>query len=267
MGILNVTPDSFSDGGAYNTQEKALHKAEQMLIEGADIIDIGGESTRPGAASVATEEELQRTIPIISALRAHFPHIRLSIDTRHFEVAEQALLAGADIVNDIGGLGDPAMRKVCSKHPCGIILMHMQGTPSTMQVTPNYEDVVAEVRAFFEHRLKIAASEGICPERICLDPGIGFGKTCEHNLALIRHLSSLRVQNRPLMMALSRKRFMGELLNDPIIVKESPLPTVALSLLAAEKGADLHRVHDVAPLVQALTLRWAVKGDIDDCTV
>lgn len=260
MGILNVTPDSFSDGGAYNTLEKAMQRAEQMINEGADIIDVGGESTRPGSIPVAIEEELQRTIPIIRALRARFPSTRISIDTRHSEVAKQALQAGADIVNDIEGLGNPTMRKVCAEHPCGIILMHMQGSPATMQENPDYRNVVEEVRSFFENRLKLATSEGISADRICLDPGIGFGKTCEHNLVLIRHLSALRVQELPLMMALSRKRFMGELLNDPCAAKESPLPTVALSLLSAENGADLHRVHDVAPLFQALTLRQAVKG-------
>lgn len=258
MGILNVTPDSFSDGGLHHSVDAALHHAACMVQEGAHIIDIGGESTRPGASPVSEKEELRRTAPVVRALRQQFPALRISIDTRHAAVAAAALEAGADIVNDISGLEDADMRRICAEAGCGVILMHMQGTPATMQQHPHYTDVVAEVRAFFEQRISLAEESGIDPQRICLDPGIGFGKNTQHNLALIRQLEELRVQNLPLMMALSRKRFMGELLQDPVLPKESPLPTVAMSLLAAERGADLHRVHDVAALQQALALRNAL---------
>lgn len=258
MGILNVTPDSFSDGGLHADVESALAHARQMLAEGADMIDVGGESTRPGSAEVPVQEEMRRVLPVIEALRAEFPAARLSIDTRHAEVARATLQAGVDVVNDITGLASPEMRKVCAEMPCGVVLMHMQGEPRTMQQKPEYSDVVAEVRAFFENQLSQAAADGIEMQRLCLDPGIGFGKTVEHNLCLIRELDSLRVMNRPLLMALSRKRFMGTLLQDSDLPKISPLPTVVMSLLAADRGADLHRVHDVAELRQALTLRAAL---------
>lgn len=258
MGILNVTPDSFSDGGLHADVESALAHARQMLAAGADMIDVGGESTRPGSAEVPVQEEMRRVLPVIEALRAEFPAARLSIDTRHAEVARAALQAGVDVVNDITGLASPEMRKVCAEMPCGVVLMHMQGEPRTMQQKPQYSDVVAEVRAFFENQLAQAAADGIEMQRLCLDPGIGFGKTVEHNLCLIRELDSLRVMNRPLLMALSRKRFMGALLQDSGLPKISPLPTVVMSLLAADRGADLHRVHDVAELRQALTLRAAL---------
>ncbi len=260
MGILNVTPDSFSDGGQHTTITAAIEHARRMLQDGAHIIDIGGESTRPGATPVDAAEEERRTVPVIASLRQEFPHALLSIDTRTTSVAAAALAAGADIINDITGLASAEMRTLCAAHPCGIILMHMQGTPQTMQIAPTYTDVVAEVRAFFEQRLAMAQAAGISPERICLDPGIGFGKTTEHNLALIRHLSALRVANRPLLMALSRKRFLGDILNTPELAKNSPLPTVSMSLLAAQNGANLHRVHDVAPLHQALTLLHSLKN-------
>lgn len=258
MGILNVTPDSFSDGGRYSQVDVAVEHARHMLAAGADMIDIGGESTRPGAAEVAVQEELRRVVPVVQALRAEFPHARLSVDTRHAAVAREALLTGADVVNDITGLADPAMRQVCAELPCGVIIMHMQGTPGTMQNAPHYEDVVAEVRAFFELRVADAVASGIALERICLDPGIGFGKTVEHNVSLIRELESLRVHNLPMLMALSRKRFMGALLGDAELPRVSALPTVVMSLQAADRGADMHRVHDVAELCHALRLRRAM---------
>ena len=259
MGILNVTPDSFSDGGRYAAQEAALAHARRMIAEGAHIIDIGGESTRPGSQEIDTEEELRRTIPTITTLRAEQPGILISIDTRHAPVAAAALAAGADIVNDITALASPAMRELCAARPCGIILMHMQGTPATMQLRPQYGDVVSEVRAFFEQRVQLAEQAGISPARLCLDPGIGFGKTTAHNLSLISHLEELRVRNLPLLMALSRKRFLGELLGDSELPKLTPLPTVTMSLMAADRGADLHRVHDIAPLRQALTLHHSLQ--------
>lgn len=260
MGVLNVTPDSFSDGGLRVTVPAALEHARKLHEAGADIIDIGGESTRPGAQEVAVDEELRRVVPVIESIRAEFPTMRLSIDTRHAEVARAALLAGADVVNDITGLADPAMRRVCAGHPCGVVLMHMQGEPGTMQQCPQYTDVVAEVRAFFEQRVQLALDSGIALNRICLDPGIGFGKTTQHNLALIAGLESLRVHNLPMLMALSRKRFLGELVGDAAMARTSPLPTVAMSLQAADRGADMHRVHDVVELLAALRLRAAVAG-------
>lgn len=254
MGILNVTPDSFSDGGLFTDPAAALAQADLLVRGGAHIIDIGGESTRPGAQEVAVEEELRRTIPVVSALHAAFPHLLISIDTRHATVAAAALDAGACIINDISGLASAEMRDLCAARPCGIVLMHMQGDPATMQLRPHYSDVVAEVRAFFAQQVRLAEQVGIDPSRICLDPGIGFGKTTAHNLALITHLSELRVRDLPLLMALSRKRFLGELFADAALPRSSPLPTVAASLLAAAQGADLHRVHDPAPLVHALNL-------------
>ncbi len=258
MGILNVTPDSFSDGGQHNTLETALTHARRMVAEGAHLIDIGGESTRPGSMETSIEEEERRTLPVIRALRAEFPQLRLSIDTRHAAVAAKALEAGVDIINDITGLADPAMRELCAAQPCGIVLMHMLGEPRTMQQNPQYTDVVAEVRAFFEERVALAEAAGIAPARICLDPGIGFGKNVQHNLALVQHLEETRVRDLPMLMALSRKRFMGAVLNGgtPAPVQDA-LPTVVMSLLSADRGADLHRVHDVTTLRDALRLRAA----------
>ncbi len=260
VGILNVTPDSFSDGGRYDCPERALQHARRLCAEGADMIDIGGESTRPGAQEVDEQEERRRTEPVIRALRREFPDVRISIDTRHVSVARAALEAGADVVNDITGLQDPAMRALCAENPCGIILMHMQGEPRTMQDKPHYENVVEEVRDFFLQRVRLAEDAGIDPARLCLDPGIGFGKELCHNLALIRHLEETRVRNLPLLMALSRKRFMGAILGNAEAPRVSPLPTVVMSLLSAGFGADLHRVHEVAPLRQALRLRSAALG-------
>ena len=257
MGILNVTPDSFSDGGQHFGTKAALAHALRMLDEGADLIDIGGESTRPGADAVSPSEEADRVLPVIEALRRERPDARISVDTRHPAVARAALKSGADIVNDITGLASPDMRRVCAELPCGVILMHMQGEPKTMQQNPHYTDVVAEVREFFVARVQAAEQDGIARNRICLDPGIGFGKNVQHNLLLIRHLEQTRVHDLPMLMALSRKRFMGAILEDPQTPKISPLPTVVMSLLAADAGAELHRVHDVAPLVQALRLRHA----------
>ena len=257
MGILNVTPDSFSDGGQHFGTKAALAHALRMLNEGADLIDIGGESTRPGADAVSPSEEADRVLPVIEALRRERPDARISVDTRHPAVARAALKSGADIVNDIAGLASPDMRRVCAELPCGVILMHMQGEPKTMQQNPHYTDVVAEVRDFFTARVQAAEQDGIARNRICLDPGIGFGKNVQHNLLLIRHLEQTRVHDLPMLMALSRKRFMGAILEDPQTPKISPLPTVVMSLLAADAGAELHRVHDVAPLVQALRLRHA----------
>ncbi len=262
MGILNTTPDSFSDGGCFLSLESALCQAAKLVEEGADIIDIGGESTRPGATPTSLEEEHARTIPVMEALRTRYPQLRLSIDTRHPSIAEAALAAGADIVNDVSGLCDPKMRQICAKSGCGIILMHMRGEPKTMQQSPHYQDVVAELRSFFKQRIGKAVEAGITLSQICIDPGIGFGKSLEHNIAILRKLGQIRptgdeYQGIPIMMALSRKRFMGEILQDPEAGRGT-IPTLTMSLLSAERGAELHRVHEVAPLKMALRLREGI---------
>ena len=248
MGILNVTPDSFSDGGTHADPAAALAHAAALAEQGADVIDVGGESTRPGAQEVPPAEEAARVLPVLRAIRRELPRIRLSIDTRHAEVARAALDAGADIVNDITGLRAPGMLELCAQSNCGIVLMHMQGEPATMQDNPQYTDVVSQVRAFFEERVQAAERVGIDPQRICLDPGFGFGKTAAHNMQLLEHLGELRVRNLPLMSALSRKRFLKEYFGD----RTDPQSTVAASLLASAHGADIHRVHDVLALKRAL---------------
>lgn len=255
MGILNTTPDSFSDGGQHDSPKAALAHADKLLADGAHIIDIGGESTRPGAIPTHIATEIQRTIPVIAALRRRYPSLLLSIDTRHPEVAEAALNAGADIINDITALRHPEMIRLCIERPCGIILMHNLPFEAPL---PAPELMPGLIRQFFEERLSTLASAGITSNRICLDPGIGFGKRAEHTVEIIRHLEQIRVDNRPILMALSRKRFIGQLLYgkpDPVC---TPLPTVILSLLSAEHGADMHRVHDVAALRDALTLKQAI---------
>ncbi len=255
MGIVNTTPDSFSDGGRYQNVDAAVMHAEELIHQGAIIIDIGGESTRPGAQEVSIDEELARTIPVIESLRDNFHGTLISIDTQHVEVARAALEAGVDIINDITGLADPQMRELCAQYGCGVILMHMQGEPQTMQKSPHYEDVIREIREFFIQRVRLAEAAGIKRNSICLDAGIGFGKTLEHNLEIIAKLDQLRPSpEMPLIMALSRKRMLSTILHD-MQKGRSPLATVSMSLMAAERGADLHRVHDVAEMHQALELR------------
>jgi len=259
MGILNVTPDSFSDGGVHFDIASALRHARQMIAEGAELIDVGGESTRPGAASVAAKEEIARTVPVITALRAEWDGL-ISIDTCKAAVAEAALVAGADIVNDVSGLlADPEMAGVCAAHSCGVVVMHMQGIPRTMQTAPHYVDVVAEVSAFFEERLTTLAAAGIDPAALCFDPGIGFGKTVAHNLALLRALGELSVAGRPLLLGVSRKSFIGRIL----VTKDFDArewPTVAITANAREKGVMLHRTHSVRPNLEALRMTEAILG-------
>lgn len=247
MGILNVTPDSSSDGGQYLEPRAALTRARQMLAQGAAILDVGGESTRPGAEEVSVDEELRRTQPVVRLLRDQLPNAVISIDTRHVEVARAALDAGVDIVNDIGGLGDPAMRELCASAGCGVVLMHMQGTPTTMQLNPTYGDVVTEVRDFLRQRVELASGAGVDPRCICLDPGIGFGKTTQHNLLLIDALETLRYRNLPILIGLSRKRFLKE------VMPGDAQATVKMSLRAAAHGAQVHRVHEVGLLYAALS--------------
>lgn len=257
MGILNVTPDSCSDGGCFDGIEAALHHARQMVAEGAAIIDIGGESTRPGADPVAARDEIARTAPVIEALRREWNGL-ISIDTSKASVAAAALEAGADIINDVTGLrADPLMTELCVKSGCGVVVMHMQGTPRTMQQAPAYQDVIAEVRAFFEERLKTLTAAGIQQEALCFDPGIGFGKNLDHNLTLLKALDKLSPATRPLLLGISRKSFIGSLIGEPDITLRD-WPTVAITANAREQGVMLHRVHEVKPNLQALRMIEAI---------
>lgn len=253
MGILNVTPDSFSDGGQFWEKEQALAHADQMIKQGALMIDIGGESSRPGALPVSEEEELSRVIPVVKALRMSFPHILISVDTVKVAVAAAALSQGAHIINDIEGFSHPAMRALIATSDCGLIVMHKKGTPATMQEAPTYTNVIHELNNFFQQQYNILTREGVDPRRICFDPGIGFGKTSEHNVEILQHLSSLETQGCALMMALSRKRFLGTLLNNPQAGK-TPLATAVATVMAHQQGARIHRVHDVEACYQALLL-------------
>ena len=260
MGILNVTPDSFSDGGKHADLTRALAHADQMIAEGAEIIDIGGESTRPGALPVSAEEEIERTEPVVAALRAKWDGL-ISIDTSKAAVARVALAAGADIVNDVSGLRqDPVLAEVCAASGCGVIVMHMLGEPRTMQVQPQYTEVVAEVRGFFMERLASLTAVGIAADALCFDPGIGFGKSLEHNLTLLRRLEDLEVCGRPLMLGVSRKSFMGQVLGiESPALRESP--TVAITAFARQHNVLLHRVHDVGPNLQALRMIESLLGE------
>ncbi len=260
MGILNVTPDSFSDGGEHCGIESALIHARRMIAEGAEMIDIGGESTRPGALPVDADEETRRTVPVIAALRAEWNGL-ISIDTMKASVAHAALGAGADIVNDVSGLtADPEMAALCVACKCGVVVMHRQGDSQTMQRAPRYDDVVSEVRAFFQERLTSLTSAGIDPDAVCFDPGIGFGKTQEHNLALIRALDGISTGGRPVMLGVSRKSFIGKLLGtDDLGARE--WPTVAITAYAREKGVMLHRVHSVRANREALRMTEAIRGE------
>lgn len=259
MGILNVTPDSFSDGGAYSGVEAALVHARRMIAEGAELIDIGGESTRPGAAPVSASEEIARTAPVIAALRVEWDGL-ISIDTSKAAVAEAALAAGADIVNDVTGLfGDAEMPELCASSACGVVVMHMQGTPRTMQEAPHYRDVVAEVSAFFAERLATLTAAGINPAALCFDPGIGFGKSLAHHLALLRAVGEISAGGRPILLGVSRKSFIGKILGtDDLAARE--WPTVALTAHAREQGVMLHRVHSVRANCEALRMVEAILG-------
>lgn len=260
MGILNVTPDSFSDGGKFDTPDYALAHARQMISEGASIIDVGGESTRPGADPVSAEEEIRRTIPVIRSLRAGWDGL-ISIDTTKASVARAALDAGADIVNDVSGLTiDPEMAHVCAASACGIVVMHMQGRPTGMQDAPAYSDVVAEVAAFFHERHETLTHLGIDPERICFDPGIGFGKTLEHNLTLLRNPDSLPPAGRPILLGISRKSFLAKI-TPAAESQDRDAPTAALTALARSRGIMLHRVHNVKSNLAALRVAEKLLGD------
>ena len=259
MGILNTTPDSFSDGGEFQNVEQAVRHALAMESEGAAILDVGGESTRPGAAEVAGTEELARVLPVIEALAGQRqPGTLISVDTSKARVAAAAVAAGADIINDVTGLlGDMRMLDIAAGCDAGLVIMHMKGTPRTMQAAPEYGDVVAEVRAFFEESLSRCERAGIDAERVCLDPGIGFGKTLDHNLDLLRGLGDLRVGDRPLLIGVSRKSFIGKLLGSEAIADRS-WATVALTAHARELGVEIHRVHEVRANFEAVRMAEAI---------
>jgi dihydropteroate synthase len=258
MGIVNVTPDSFFDGGVNFAADEAIASARRMVDEGAAIVDIGGESTRPGAAPVSLEEELDRVLPVLDAVAAELP---VSIDTAKAEVARRAIARGAELVNDVTALGgDPGMAEAVAESGAYVCLMHMQGEPRTMQASPTYEDVVAEVAAFLEERMRFAVAAGILEERICLDPGIGFGKTVEHNFELVRRLDELTALGRPLVVGFSRKSSLGRILGDPDATTGPLSASIAAAVAAYERGATILRVHDVREHVEALAAVRAVAG-------
>jgi len=257
MGVVNVTPDSFSDGGLYLDPGAAIRHGEELTEAGAAILDVGGESTRPGAEEVPVEEELRRVGPVIEGLAGG--EATISIDTSKAAVAEAALDAGAEIVNDVTALrGDPEMAALCADRGVTVVLMHMLGTPRTMQEEARYEDVVDDVKAFLAGRVEAAAAAGVREERIWLDPGIGFGKTAAHNLELLWRLSKLRELGRPLVVGTSRKSFIGKV--DGSEAGERLGGTIASSVLAAAEGAEVLRVHDVAEVGQAMTVAGAILG-------
>lgn len=261
MGILNVTPDSFSDGGRYTTVEKAVEHARAMLSDGADILDIGGESTRPGSNPVSVEEELQRVIPVIEAL-CETPDVVVSIDTTKAVVAEKAVSAGARIINDVSALtSDPAMAGVAGSTGAGVVLMHMLGAPRTMQQGPAYDDVVRDIAGYMETRISNLAESGLELESIAVDPGIGFGKNLEHNLRLIGAIREFGISGRPVVMGLSRKSFLGKITGRE--VDERLAGSIAALAYCVLNGADVMRVHDVRESRDAIKVLAAIR-DIGD---
>ena len=257
MGVLNVTPDSFSDGGEFFASEKAIEHGLAMAAKGADIIDVGGESTRPGSEPVAADEQLRRVIAVIENLRAK-TEVPISIDTSKAEVARAAIKAGASIVNDVtGGRGDERMLPVVAETKSAFIIMHMQGTPRTMQLRPRYTDVVEEISEFFRQQYACAIGLNIDSMAIAFDPGIGFGKTLEHNLELLARLEQLRAHDRPLVVGVSRKSFLGKLVGSPNI-GDRLVPGLALTSLLRGRGADVFRVHDVKENLHALRVTEAI---------
>ena len=257
MGVINVTPDSFSDGGLYMDPVAAIDHGRELVLAGAEVLDIGGESTRPGASEVSVEEELARIGPVVEALAQE--EAMISIDTSKSAVAAAALGAGAEIVNDVSALrGDPEIGELCAERDAGLILMHMQGSPRTMQGSPLYEDVVAEVKSFLSERMEFAIACGVEEDRIWLDPGIGFGKSAKHNFELLGRLGELLSLGRPLVVGTSRKSFIGKL--DRSQPRERLGGTIASSVLAVAEGATVLRVHDVVEVAQAMKVAGAILG-------
>jgi len=259
MGILNVTPDSFSDGGRFGEVDAALRQAELMIADGADLLDIGGESTRPGSEPVSAEEQIRRVVPVIEAIHERYPAITISIDTTLSLVAEAALQVGAAIVNDIsGGLGDPKMLPLVAEADVPVILMHMQGTPKTMQDNPYYDDVLAEVSGALQKCIDRALAAGVKAENLAIDPGIGFGKRKQDNIDLLAHLQRFVDMGYPVLLGTSRKRFMGSICNvsEPCELVTATAVTTALGVMA---GVQMFRVHDVKANRQAADVAWAIK--------
>ena len=256
MGVVNVTPDSFSDGGVHFDSADAVAAARRMVDEGAAIVDVGGESTRPGSEGVSLDEELRRVVPVLEALEGEIP---VSIDTAKAEVARRAIELGAELVNDVTALrGDPELADAVASSDAYLCLMHMQGEPRTMQLDPMYDDVAGEVAAFLEERLGFAVDAGIPEERICLDPGFGFGKTVEQNFELLARLGEIVSLGRPVLVGLSRKRSLGRILGDPEATTGPLSASLAAAVEAYERGATIFRVHDVREHVEALTVAKAV---------
>jgi len=262
MGVVNITPDSFSDGGLYLDAEKAVEHGLTLDAEGADILDIGGESSRPGSDPVSAEEELRRVIPVISRLRPK-THALISIDTMKFDVARAALDAGADIINDISSFAlDPRILRLAAERDTGFILMHMKGLPKTMQVKPFYENVVQEIRSYLAEKMEIAEAYGLKKDNIIIDPGIGFGKRHEDNLVLLNHLSAFSELGRPVLVGVSRKAFIGKILNTP--PQDRLEGTIASSVISLVRGASILRVHDVKAVKRAALVAEAILNEDPD---
>jgi dihydropteroate synthase len=258
MGIVNVTPDSFSDGGMFDDAAQAVKHGLQLVADGADILDVGGESTRPGSDSVTTDEELGRVIPVIEGLHAEAPGTAISVDTRHAAVARRAIEAGADIVNDVSAAADPDMLSLVRDTGVGLVLMHMRGEPKTMQEHPVYDDVVSEVRGFLASRIGSAVAAGVPRDRLCVDPGIGFGKDLGHNLALLHAIGTFTELRVPLLVGVSRKRFIGQLtgVDDPA---ERVDGTAGAVSWCAARGVDVVRVHDVREMTRVVRVVDAIE--------
>jgi dihydropteroate synthase len=256
VGVVNVTPDSFFDGGLYFEPARAIERALALAAEGADIIDVGGESTRPGSSPISAKEERRRILPVVEVVKQR-PGLLVSVDTTKAEVAEAALTAGADIINDISaGRFDTRMLPLAAESGAGIILMHMKGTPRTMQIAPHYDDLLGEVKTFLRERLEAAESCGLAPESVLLDPGIGFGKKLEHNLALLNNLEAFRELGRPLVVGISRKSFIGKILN--LEAHERLEGTIAAAVVSVLRGASLLRVHDLRAIKRAVAVAEAI---------
>jgi dihydropteroate synthase len=261
MGVLNVTPDSFSDGGRFLAPERAIEHGRRLIAEGADIVDVGGESTRPGAEPVGVEQERSRVQPVIEGLVTAPASVQISIDTSKAAVARVALAAGASFVNDVSAFRlDPEMAGVVADSGAECCLIHMRGEPRTMQADPRYGDVVDEVKSFLDERLAFAVGEGVSEARLLIDPGIGFGKTIEHNLELLRRLDELATLGRPIVIGTSRKSFLGRIAGDAAAAARLP-GTLATNVLALERGASVFRVHDVAAVREALAVAAATLGE------
>ena len=255
MGVVNTTPDSFSDGGRFNDADSAVAHGTELAAAGADIIDVGGESARPGAHPVTTDQEIERTVPVIRRLAAD--GLVVSIDTMKHAVARAALEAGASIVNDVGGMGDPRMREVVAESSAGVVVMHMQGTPRTMQDNPTYDDVIADIRSFLDTRTRALLESGSDPAAIVIDPGIGFGKTIAHNLTLLNRLDAFEALGFPVMVGASRKRFLGTLTDRPEPA-DRDLGSAVAAAVAVLRGARILRVHNVAVTLEAVKVAWAI---------